>query len=91
MFTKGSQVKIIQSNGLSLRDSPSPAGTILCKIPNEIILVVKGNLVTDHFWINVEYRGLTGWAVADDGLGTDNVRTLTKPKRRYRKKAKKTV
>ncbi len=96
MFTKGSKVKVIQSNGLSLRDGPSPSGTILCKIPNETILVVKGNLVTEHFWINVEYQGRNGWAVADDGLGTVNVKILPKPqkpKRRYRKrpKAKKTV
>ena len=89
MFTKGSKVKVIQSNGLSLRDGPGPSGTILCKIPNETILVVKGNLVTEHFWINVEYQGRNGWAVADDGQGTVNVKVLPKPKRRYRKKAKK--
>ncbi len=92
MFTKGSKVKVSQSNGLSLRDYPDPSGNILYRIPNETILTVKGNLVTEHFWINVEYQERNGWAVADDGQGTVNVKVLPKPKRRYRKrlKAKKT-
>ncbi len=93
MYTKGSKVKVAQSNGLSLRDGPNPSGTILYKIPNETILTVKGNLVSECFWINVEYQGLNGWAVADDGRGTVNVKILPKPvksKRRYRKRAKKT-
>ena len=95
MYTRGSIVKVTQSNGLSLRDGPSPSGTILCKIPNETTLAVKGNRVTEHFWINVEYHGVSGWAVADDGAGTVNVKTFAKPKkkpkrRRYQKRAKKT-
>lgn len=95
-LTKGDKVKVAQSNGLSFRDSHNGLGTILYKIPNETVLtVIDTYQVVDCVWINVKYRNLSGWAVADNGMGITNVKALPKPKkpkRRYRKslKAKKT-
>ena len=94
MYRKGSKVKVAQSNGLSFRDSHNALGTILYKIPNETVLTVSNTYrVVDCIWINVEYRDLSGWVLADNGVGTTNIKVLPKPKkpkRRYRKKAKKT-
>ena len=91
MYKKGNKVKVTQSNGLPLRDNPNYAGTVLHKIPNETVFkILDIHTVVDCFWINVEYLNSTGWIVADNGVGTINVKIISKPKRRYQKKAKKT-
>lgn len=91
MYPKKSSVRVTQSNGLSLRDRPHPTGTIIKKIPCESNLIVRDTYDAEHVWIQVDYAGLTGWAVADDKLGTVNIKLLDTPKKKrsYRRKTSK--
>ena len=90
MIKSGDKVKVSQSNGLTFRDGPHPFGGIIFKIPNDTVLAVTDVLDVEHLWINFEYNGRTGWAVADDKLGTVNVKVLAKPKKAPKKPRKKT-
>lgn len=93
MYKVGSKIKVAQSNGVPFRDNPNYTGTVLYEIPNETILTILDVYsVVDCFWVNVEYLDSSGWIVADNGVGTINIKVISKPKRRHRRssKAKKT-